>query len=116
LEQLEFMSNKLHTLANAFTALRDLDQEMQAQTALTFLHIACAAPNDISMRELKGRLGISGSSISRNVAALSKHHRLGKAGHDLVESYEDSMDRRNKLVRLTPKGKSFAFRLSDLLK
>ena len=43
-------------------------------------------------------------SASRNIAALSKWHSFGKAGHDLVEAHEDPRERRRKLVQLTPKG------------
>lgn len=95
---------------------RDLDPEIQAQTVLTYLLVAAAPDKEPpSMKELERRLGISSSSVSRNVAALSEMHRLGKPGHDLVEAYEDPMDRRNKLVRLTPKGRTLALRLADLM-
>lgn len=61
-------------------------------------------------------LGISKSSVSRNVAALSQLHRLGRPGHNLVEAYEDPEDRRNKRVRLTSKGRAVALRLAELVR
>lgn len=67
------------------------------------------------MKDLQSRVGLAKSSVSRNVAALSHQHRLGKPGHGLVEAYEDPEDRRNKLVRLTPKGKSLAAQVRFLL-
>lgn len=109
------MSRQIRSLANAIRAFRDLDAEIQAQTVLTFLLVADAT-EPVSMRDLQGRLDISTSSVSRNVAALSKHHRLGKDGLDLVEAYEDPADRRNKVVRLTAKGRAFSSKLTDLLR
>jgi DNA-binding MarR family transcriptional regulator len=109
------MSKELRTLANAISAFRDLDQEIQAQTMLTFLCVA-ESPDPIGMRDLQTRLGVASSSTSRNVAALSKHQRVGKAGHDLVEAFEDPADRRSKRVRLTAKGRTFAARLGDLIR
>ena len=102
----------LRGIARAIDAFRGLDPEIQAQTIRTFIVIAEAA-EPINMRDLQHKLGIATSSVSRNVAALSKHHRLGKSGHDLVEAYEDINDRRTKLVRLNGKGRAFASRLSD---
>lgn len=93
--------------------MQGLDPMIQAQTVLTFLYV-CEEP-DITMRDLQNKLGLASSSTSRNVAALSKHHRLGKDGADVVEAYEDLADRRSKRVRLTPKGKALAAKINAIL-
>jgi DNA-binding MarR family transcriptional regulator len=72
---------------------RKLDPEMQAQTVLTFLYVMDTP--GISMTELSERVGYSQASTSRNVAALSEHQRLGKAGAGLLDAREDPANRRS---------------------
>jgi DNA-binding MarR family transcriptional regulator len=40
------------------------------------------------------------------VAALGKWHKLGEPGLDLVEAVEDPIERRRKIMFLTPKGRA----------
>lgn len=108
------MNKGLRTLYQAVQMFRDLDPELQTQTVVCFLMIA-EAREDMPMRDLQAALGMPSSSTLRDVAALSKHHRLGRPGLDLVEAYEDLNDRRFKLVRLTPKGKAFRSRIIALM-
>lgn len=58
-----------------------------------------------SIKEVGEYLGVTSASASRNIASLSKWSRHGKAGHDLIEAYENPMYRSQKLIRLTAKGK-----------
>ncbi|HVJ53623.1 MAG TPA: MarR family transcriptional regulator [Aliidongia sp.] len=81
---------------------RRFDPDMPIQYALSFLTIA--QNEGLSMGDLAQKLGIAQSSASRNIAALSKWHSFGKAGHDLVEAHEDPRERRRKIVRLTARG------------
>ena len=69
----------------------------------------------ISMKDLAEKVGIAQSSTSRNVAALSKWHRLGKEGLDLVEAIEDPAERRRKIVYLTSKGKALGRSLQNVI-
>lgn len=92
---------------------RKLDPEMPLQTAATFLTIALE--EGITMKRLGEKLGISQSSCSRNVAVLSKHHRLNKPGHDLVYAAEDPVERRRKIVCLTAKGKRILESIVNIL-
>lgn len=89
----------LKTLLSVF---REVDPEMPAQQMMVLL--AVAEEPDLTMAKLAEVVGISQSSTSRNVAALAQVHRKGLPGHDLVFAYEDPMERRRKLVRLTSKG------------
>lgn len=81
---------------------RKLDPEIQAQQIVVFLTVV-GSPGH-TLRELEQMTGLASSAISRNVQALSKVHRKGKAGHDLVIAEEDPEDRRFKRVRPTAKG------------
>ena len=92
---------------------RKLDLEMQAQTMVTFLHVA--AKPGITIKELAAITGTSSSSSSRNVAVLGKVHRKGLPGHDVVETYEDAEDRRTKRCQLTHKGRMVFSSLLDTL-
>lgn len=83
---------------------RKMDQEMQMQTAMIFLLIA--RDEGCYGRDLMQQTGLTSASVSRNVAALSKYHRKGRPGHDVVLAKEDPMDRRNKQLFLTGKGRA----------
>ena len=93
---------------------RKLDTEMQAQTMMAFLYISRMQDSNVTVRDVGEYLGITSASASRNIAALSKWHRHGKPGHDLVEAYENPARRIEKFIRLTPKGKRVAQTLGDL--
>ena len=101
------MSLSLIKLTNVIEEFRKLDSEMQAQTMLALIYVArmeeSGAP--ASIKEVGDYLGVTSASASRNIAVLSKWSRHNKAGHDLVEAYENPMYRSQKLIRLTPKGK-----------
>ena len=73
--------------------------------------LAIAAKPGLTMNELSKLTGLSQSSISRNVSAMSKYHRLGKEGLNLVEAVTDPRETRRRLVYLTPHGKMFITKL-----
>lgn len=56
-------------------------------------------------------IGLTQTSVSRNVAMLSKYR---EASLDLVSVRENPMNRRTKLVVLTPKGKALLAQLKGL--
>lgn len=85
---------------------REIDAEMQAQSIAVLLKVA-KHPVPIKMSEIATELGLSQSTVSRNVAFLGDWNRRKEEGHKLLEAYEDPMERRRKLVRLTSKGKRF---------
>lgn len=106
--------SELQNLLDIVNEMRDLDPEIQAQAIATLLVIA-QNPDGIKMQDLGKQVRISQSSVSRNVSLLSHTQRYGRPGHDLVVAFEDPMERRRKLVRLTPKGKRVVNRLLDVL-
>lgn len=91
---------------------RTLDSEMQMPQAVTLLTIALN--EGISLTDLTEKTSQATSSASRNVAALSSHHRAGKPGHGLVLNREDPVERRRKQHVLTSKGKAFIKKLVEI--
>ncbi|WP_043879569.1 MarR family winged helix-turn-helix transcriptional regulator [Azorhizobium caulinodans] len=76
---------------------RKIDPELPMQVALILLLVA--RKPGTNLKELVQATGLGKSSVSRNIAALSKEH-----GKGLITYSEDLLDRRNKVCRLTPEG------------
>lgn len=100
----------------SFTALNELldlfrtiDPDIQANHIQVFLVVAAhGGAEGISMQEIEKRVDQSQSAVSRNVAMFTDWTRLRTPGPGLVQRTEDLMNRRQKLVRLTPLGERFA--------
>jgi DNA-binding MarR family transcriptional regulator len=101
-------------LDDIYQCFQEYDSEMLVQTMRTFLNVAMASES-ISMQKLVVNLNMPQSTLSRNVATLSAINRHREKGHELVESFEDPTDRRNKLVKLTYKGERLAERIHPKL-
>jgi len=93
---------------------RKLDNEIQAQTVQTFLAIAMSKKEKVPMADLLETIGVSQASCSRNVAFFTDWTRKKVKGPNLLASKEDPMERRRKLVYLTPKGKQFYNSLENI--
>ena len=102
------------SLLKVVERFREIDGEMQAQAIAVLLKVA-KNPLPLKMAEIAEELGLSQSTISRNVAYLGDWNRRKEAGHKLVEAYEDLAERRRKLVRLTAKGKRFVKSLNEII-
>ena len=61
--------------------------------------------------ELARKMGVAPAVASRHISDLGDMDRYKRPGHGLVEQRMDIMDRRNRPVRLTPKGVAFLHRL-----
>ncbi|WP_085025261.1 MarR family winged helix-turn-helix transcriptional regulator [Ensifer aridi] len=81
---------------------RKLNPNIQAGQIAVFLHIM--AKPGITMKELEKATGLSSTAVSRNVLALSEWYKADVPGYDLVETFDDPHDRRNKRVRAKQKG------------
>ena len=92
-------------ILNLLKRFRGLDPEISAQEIALFLKIA--DNKDISLTALADDLKISQSSVSRNIMKLSEINRHRTEGLGLVETFENPENRREKLVRLTAKGRQF---------
>lgn len=81
-----------------------LEAEMPLQQLHCLLVIA-QAEEGLSLTDLSQKVGIGLATASRYVAALGKQNRHREEGLFLVEAFEDPMERRKKIIRLTAKGK-----------
>ena len=94
---------------------RKYSSNIHSQTISVFLYIAInEGKKGVPMTSIADFTKLSQSSVSRNVALLSKwsgiidkEKKIRKPGLDFVEAFEGPMERRRKLVKLTAKGKIF---------
>lgn len=83
-----------------------VDPDMNLQQLHCLLVIA-TTPDGTSLTNIASKVGITIPTASRYVSALGKIDRHHKEGLKLVEAFEDPMERRKKIIRLTAKGRAF---------
>lgn len=91
-----------------------MEPEMPLQQLHCLLVIA-GAGEGLSLTELAQKVGIGLATASRYVAALGKQNRHREEGLLLVEAFEDPMERRKKIIRLTKKGRAAIEKLAGEL-
>lgn len=97
---------------------RAIDPDMPMGTAVSFLMIADGETADgggLSVTELSNKGGFALSSASRYVQALAEMDRHRRPGHDLVSDHVDPMERRRKVLKLTPKGKRVLTQIRNVI-
>lgn len=87
-------------------AITKVDPDMSLQQLHCILVIATES-DGTSLTDLASKVGITMATASRYVAALGKVDRHHREGLNLVEAFEDPMERRRKIIRLTAKGRAF---------
>ena len=92
---------------------RKIYPDMQMQTAGIFVTISLN--EGITMKDLGQKCGLAQSTTSRNVSLLSDKLRHDKNGYGLVVAEEDPVERRRKIVKLTPAGRRVAASLSGII-
>lgn len=104
------MSNETRTLGvilQLMEEFRKINPEIQMQAAAAF--VTAAMYPEATLQEIADRLGVSGSSVTRNLRTFApgKVRVSGKVrdGHGLLTVHEDPMDRRKRFTKLTPAGR-----------
>lgn len=87
------------------SGIQRIDPEMPLQQALCLFVIA-EAEDGLSLTDLAKKVGIALATASRYVGALGKMNRHHTAGLNFIESYEDPMERRKKVIKITIKGRN----------
>ena len=101
--------SQFRAIFRLLTEFRELDADMPMNQAVCFAWIALNEGR--TQVELRQDLDMASSTSSRSLAALSKVHRLGKPGLNLIEWVENPEDRRAKLLFLTVQGRHLVERL-----
>ena len=95
----------LHDAIRFVSVVREVDAEMPLPQVHCLLIIA-DAEDGLSLTDLASRASVGLATASRYVGFLGKINRFREEGHQLVESFEDPMERRKKIIRLTQRGKA----------
>ena len=86
--------------------MRKFDSQLEAQAISVFFYVAEKSGKEgVAMQSISEDLDIAQSSVSRNCYKLADVNRHRKSGIGLLQTFEDPLERRRKLVRLTSKGK-----------
>lgn len=105
----------LYKMIRALTIIQDVtgNRELTALASTVLLHIA--THDEMPIADLQGLCGCTHAAISRILAKLSQGLTPDAPGAKLIEYYEDPYYRARKLVKLSPKGKEMAKKLSKVL-
>ena len=87
------------------SGIQRIDPEMPLQQALCLFVIA-EAEDGLSLTDLAKKVGIGLATASRYVGALGKMNRRHTEGLNFIESHEDPMERRKKVIKITIRGKN----------
>lgn len=102
-------ASQINKSLNVIEAFRRIDSNMPIAQVSFFLN---AAKNEgLSLTDLADMSGILLANASRYIVTLS-NGKLGEKGLDLLDYYENPVNRRQKLVVLTEKGRKLVAQLS----
>lgn len=104
----------LKSTLNALKPFRAVRETIPLQYVTAFLLVA--TEEGLNVSEYAKRAGTSQSLMTRHLADLGSVNRYHEEGLGLVEAYDDLMDRRNRLIRLTAKGKHVAWEICEAFK
>lgn len=101
-------ASQINKSLNVIEAFRKIDSNMPIAQVSFFLN---AAKNEgLSLTDLADMSGILLANASRYIVTLS-NGKLGEKGLDLLDYYENPVNRRQKLVVLTEKGRKLIAQL-----
>ena len=104
----------LKNMHRALEPFRELRGTMPLQYVTAFLLVATEEHQNVS--DYAELAGTSQSLMSRHLGDIGETNRYHKPGFGLIEDYADLMDRRNSLIRLSPKGRHVVEQICEALK
>ena len=111
--QRNLTDEKINRLLKVINILRLFDREVPAQVLATLFYIG--SHNDCHKTALEEDLNFTTASSSRNTDRLSKEHRLGKAGFDLIVKEVEEQSPRRQRLKLTRKGEDLMKQIKQIL-
>jgi len=93
--------------------LRVLDREVPAQVLACFFYIA--SHDGCHKTAMEEDLGLTTASSSRNIDRLTKQHRLGKIGMDLITKEVDPSNKKRLVLKLNQKGHDLIRQIESIL-
>ena len=104
---------KIERLLKVYKLFRLYDREIPAQVLATLFYIG--SHNDCHKTALEEDLNFTTASSSRNTDKLSKNHRLGKAGYDLIVKETEAVSPFRQRLKLTKKGEDLMTQIKSIL-
>ena len=104
---------QIERLLKVINLIRLYDREVPAQVLATLFYIG--SHNDCHKTALEEDLNFTTASSSRNTDRLSKDHRLGKAGFDLITKEVEEQKPRRQRLKLTRKGEDLMKQIKQIL-
>jgi len=111
--QRKVTDDKIERLLKVVNLIRLYDREVPAQVLATLFYIG--SHNDCHKTALEEDLNFTTASSSRNTDKLSKNHRLGKAGYDLIVKEVEEVSPHRQRLRLTKKGEDLMTQIKQIL-
>jgi len=93
--------------------LRVLDREVPAQVLSCFFYIA--SHDGCHKTAMEEDLGLTTASSSRNIDRLTKQHRLGKRGMDLIIKEVDPSNKKRLTLHLNQRGHDLIRQIESIL-
>jgi DNA-binding MarR family transcriptional regulator len=100
----------LQEVQRLLESIAAIHTEMPLQQARC-LFIVAESEEGMSLSDIAKKAGIGLATASRYIGALGKVNRKREEGLQLIESFEDPMERRKKVIRLTTKGRAAVRRI-----
>lgn len=92
--------------------LQKIDPEFPLQYAVCLAEISLN--EGLSVTDLSKRTGLALSTVSRIVGALSEYRQMGEA-YQLISLKVSEVERRKKIITLTPKGRAIVGSIAGLM-
>lgn len=103
-------------MARAIDLFREMDNTIPSQVISVFLEVA-GFPDGIETRQLPDRVRLTQASVSRAILYLSDTHwkDKSKTGLHLILRRAGSQDARQRVVKLSPKGRRLVRKIEATL-
>ena len=104
---------QLAKVIEALELLTEIHYKFTINHAVCFLHIAAHRDEIIETRDLVEVLGMTQSSLNRNLRSMAKRSYIHEEGFGILEINTSPVDERQRVVTLSPKGLELAMKMEN---